>query len=244
LVVNWLTQRPFAHRGLHGGPAGWPENSLAAFEAACNAGYGIELDTQLSRDGEVMVFHDPHLLALTGHDAALKDLTRDQLAELRLGGADQHIPSLEEVLDLVAGRAPLLLEVKNKKRRVGPLESAVAGILKSYAGDCAVISFNPLSVAWFAKHMPGLPRGQTASHFPHGNVMLPWASRRALKHLQFNKLSRPDFIVYDHRALTTKTPRRARRHCDTLLTFTIRTEEQLAYARRYADNVIFETVRP
>jgi len=243
--VNWLNQQAYAHRGLHGVAAGGlAENSLAAFEAACVAGYGIELDTQLSRDGEVMVFHDSHLERLTGRDADLKDLTCAELAELRLDGGDQHIPTLAEVLALVAGRAPILVEIKNDQRRVGPLESAVAGLLKNYAGPCAVISFNPLSIAWFAKRMPALPRGQTASHFPKGNVLIHWALRSALKHMAFNRLSRPDFIIYDHRGLTLRPPQSARRRGLPLLTYTIQTEAELAHAQRHADNVIFENVRP
>jgi len=217
---------------------------MAAFEAACQAGYGIELDTQLSSDGEVMVFHDWKLDRLTEGRSDLKDMSRSDLAELSLAGTDQRIPTLAEVLQLVAGRVPLLVEIKNRHRHAGALESAVAELLKTYQGPCAILSFNPFSVAWFARRLPDMLRGQTSSHFPQINTQVPWPVRTALKHMIFNPISRPDFIVYDHRALTMRSPRRARRRGLPLLTFTIKTEDELAHARQHADNVIFENVRP
>ncbi len=242
--MNWLTTRAFAHRGLHDKSADAPENSLPAFEAACQAGYGIELDTQVSRDGAAMVFHDSHLERLTGRDAEFCDLGQDELAALRLEGGNQHMPTLDEVLSLVDGRVPLLIEVKNETFSTGPLESAVAASLKHYSGEFAVISFNPLSVAWFARHRPTLLRGQSASHFPDGFNRLPRLLLIALKYMMFNFLSRPNFIIYDFRGLTHRTPRRARRRGYTLLAYTIKTEADLSHSRQHADNVIFENVRP
>jgi glycerophosphoryl diester phosphodiesterase len=242
--VSWLTEHPIAHRGLHDGLAGIPENSMAAFEAACQAGYGIELDAQLSSDGNVMVFHDWTLDRLTQGLGELRDTCREELVGLTLAGTGQRIPTLAEVLRLVAGRVPLLIEIKNRHRHAGKLESAVAELLKSYEGPCAILSYNPFSVAWFARRLPDLLRGQTSTHFPQINTQVPWPVRTALKHMIFNPMSRPDFIVYDHRALTMRSPRRARRRGLPLLAYTIKTEDELVYARQHADNVIFENVRP
>lgn len=242
--MNWLTERAFAHRGLHDQSAAVPENSVSAFEAACQADYGIELDVQLSRDGQAMVFHDSHLERLTGRDAEFCDLGQDEIAALRLEGTDQKMPTLEDVLKLVAGRVPLLVEVKNERFSTGPLERAVADLLKSYRGNFAVISFNPLSVAWFARHRPDFLRGQSATHFPNGFNRLPRILLMVMEHMVLNFLSRPNFIVYDHRSLTRRGPRRARRRGLKVVAFTIKTEAELSHARQHADNVIFENVQP
>ena len=141
----------YAHRGLHG--HGVPENSLEAFELSCRAGYGIELDIQLSLDGEVMVFHDGTLSRMTGVDKNLCELTADELSELRLAGSEHKIPTLREVLELVDGRVPLLVELKG-----GTLDTTLCDkayeILKDYRGSFCLESFNPWLVKGIKELMP------------------------------------------------------------------------------------------
>ncbi|MDE2487570.1 MAG: glycerophosphodiester phosphodiesterase, partial [Alphaproteobacteria bacterium] len=149
---------PVAHRGLWS-PAGAPENSLAACQAACAAGYGIELDVQLSRDGEAMVFHDDDLKRMTGAAGKIADLTTAELAEQRLAGTDERIPSLAETLRLVGRRSLVHVELKTPYGQVGPLEQRVHEILIDHAGPVCVIGFNPYSHAWFAERFPGVLRG-------------------------------------------------------------------------------------
>jgi glycerophosphoryl diester phosphodiesterase len=131
-----------AHRGLWS-PDGAPENSLGAFQAACQAGYGVELDVQLSADGEAMVFHDDDLERMTGVAGRLSDRTAAELAELRLAGSDERIPTLAETLRLVGRRALVHVELKTPYGRVGPLEQRTHEIIIDHAGPVCVIGFNP-----------------------------------------------------------------------------------------------------
>lgn len=141
----------YAHRGLHGD--GVPENSLSAFELACQAGYGIELDIQLSKDGEVVVFHDGTLNRMTGVDGKVCDFTLDELSGLRLAGTDEKIPTLKEVLALVDGRVPMLVELKG-----ATLDTTLCGkayeLLKDYGGSFCLESFNPRLVKGIKDLMP------------------------------------------------------------------------------------------
>ncbi len=153
---------PIAHRGLWrtGGP---PENSLAAFEAACRAGYGVELDVRLSADGEAMVFHDDILERLTASAGLMEEQTADELKALRLLGSDQSIPTLAEVLALVGERTPVLIELKTPPGQEGLLERRVAEQLDAHPGPKAVLSFNADALAWLATHAPTLRRGLNAA---------------------------------------------------------------------------------
>lgn len=153
---------PIAHRGLWRS-GGAPENSLAAFEAACRAGYGIELDVRLSADGEAMVFHDDTLERLTASAGLVEEQTADELQALRLLGSCETIPALEDVLALVGGRTPLLVELKTPVGQEGLLERRVAELLTPYAGPVAVLSFNPDALAWLASHAPAIRRGLNAA---------------------------------------------------------------------------------
>ena len=153
---------PIAHRGLWRS-GGAPENSLAAFEAACVAGFGIELDVRLSADGEAMVFHDDTLERLTASAGLVEEQTADELQALRLLGSCETIPTLEEVLALIDGRAPLLVELKTPPGQEGLLERRVAEVLSDYAGPVAVLSFNVDALAWLAAHAPALRRGLNAA---------------------------------------------------------------------------------
>jgi glycerophosphoryl diester phosphodiesterase len=153
-----LFEPAVAHRGLWS-PDGPPENSLAAFQAACAAGYGIELDVQLSADGEAMVFHDDDLARMTGAAGRIGDRTASDLGALKLNSSDEGIPTLAETLALVGRRAMVHVELKTPYGQVGPLEQRVHDILIDHGGPVCVIGFNPYSHAWFAERFPGVLRG-------------------------------------------------------------------------------------
>lgn len=189
----WLTERPFAHRGYHF-EVMHPENSLAAFRSAVEAGYGVELDVHLTADGQVVVVHDDSLLRTTGDRRQVSDVTIAELRTLRLEGTAEQIPTLAEVLDVVRGRVPVLVEIKNDGP-AGPLEVEVAHELRAYRGQVAVMSFDPLSLGELAKLAPGIPRGQITGLFAESE--LPGYQLFALQHLMLNFLSKPDFIVDD-----------------------------------------------
>ena len=146
LFKSWLVETPIAHRGYWGKNA--PENSLSAFSKAIEKGYAIELDVQLLADNTVVVFHDESLARMTGNDGYLKYLNKEDLKALTLKGSKEKIPTLKEVLALVDGKVPLLIEIKNK-HKVGNLEQAVLEELKSYNGEFAVQSFNPYSLSYW-----------------------------------------------------------------------------------------------
>ncbi|NLW79460.1 MAG: glycerophosphodiester phosphodiesterase [Ruminococcaceae bacterium] len=152
----------FAHRGLHTKDKAVPENSLAAFTAAVDAGYGIELDIRLAADGEVVVFHDDTLLRMCGAPGRVADLTLAQLRELKLLDTDQGIPTLWETLYVVKGKVPLLVELKSGPQHKRLCEEAWK-ILRTYEGDVCIQSFDPRMVRWYKKHVPGLLRGQLAA---------------------------------------------------------------------------------
>ena len=228
-VPEWLTAMPIAHRGLHGLPDA-PENSLAAFAAAVAAHFPIELDVRLLSDGQVAVFHDHDLWRLTGAPGSLEALSADDLRPLRLLGTGERIPLLAEVLDLVAGRAPLLVEIKPHPGGVGPLEQATLRALADYTGPFAIQSFRKETVAHVATHAPGIVRGQLASDDG-------WRGGDEEKRL-------PDFVAYNLRALPTPLSSALRARGVPLLAWTIQTPEQRRRAAETADNYIFETIRP
>ena len=236
-VETWLSNYAFAHRGLHGKEA--PENSMRAFALAAEAGYGIELDIHLSRDGIPVVIHDDDLKRMTGMDGAVSDLDARALASLSLAGSDEHIPVFEEVLRMVNGRVPLLVEIKNRGQ-AGELEEKAWERLRDYKGLFAVQSFSPYSVGWFRTHAPGVIRGQLSSGFEDMKDSLPAYQRFGLKHLLTNILARPNFISYEIDSLPMSVVARLRKRGITILGWTVRSEEQQQRGERYCDTVIFE----
>lgn len=188
----------YAHRGLHGDQI--PENSLPAFAGACERGYGIELDVQLSSDGVIMVFHDDTLIRMTGVEGRLCDYTREQLQQMHLGGSKETVPTLDEVLDTVGGRVPLLIELKGESAGgADVLCETLTRRLDAYRGAYCVESFNPVILSWFRKHRPDIVRGQlvtnTLRERPNGNKFLNFL----LTHLMLNVISRPDFVAYNEK---------------------------------------------
>lgn len=226
-----LTARPFAHRGLHG--RGRIENSRAAFEAAIAAGHGIELDVQASRDGQAMVFHDERLDRLAEHAGPICGMVRGELERIRLRDSDETIPSLAEVLALIAGRAPLLIEVKSPNREVGALCRAVSDALKGYSGPVAVMSFNPQVGHWFARHDPKRLRGLVVTE--KGKKWRGWLARRLALWR-----SRADFLAYDIRDLPSGFAESAQRRGLKVLTWTVRSMKDRARAVEHADQIIYE----
>ena len=185
----------FAHRGLHTRDKSVPENSLAAFERAAQAGYGIELDVQFSKDGQVVVFHDDTLDRVCGVHGRVDDFDYSELRKMRLCGTDQTIPLFTEVLNVIRGRGPLIVELKTGPRNRELCEKTYA-ILSEYRGDVCIESFNPLIVAWFRFHARDLVRGQLAQPTRRyaGEASKPMAF--LMSHGLTNFFCRPQFIAY------------------------------------------------
>jgi glycerophosphoryl diester phosphodiesterase len=239
---------PIAHRGLHDRACGIVENTRAAAEAAIAAGYGIELDVQMTADGEAVVFHDDAMPRLTGAPGLVRDYTAAALGGIALKDADETVPTLGEFLALVAGRAPLLVEIKDQDGALGPdvgrLEARVAALLSGYPGAAALMSFNPHSVAAFATLAPDRPRGLTTCAFDTADWSLPDYRRAELAALLDAERTGAAFVSHDCKDLDNPALARLKAEGLPILTWTVRSPEQEAEARRIADNVTFEGYRP
>jgi glycerophosphoryl diester phosphodiesterase len=244
--VAWLTARPIAHRGYHDRGAGIVENTLSAARAAVARNFAIECDVQLTADGEVVVFHDDGLDRLT---AAAGPLRARRLAELKtipLRDSAERIPALGEFLDEVAGRVPLLVELKSDWTGDRRLEKTAAGILSGYRGRVAVMSFDPGSVRAMRGLLPHVPRGLTADAFAEGPdwAHLAAVRRFALRHLFAAAAVGPAFISYGIDDLPAPAPLLLRRLGVALICWTVRTPADHKKARRYCDQITFEGFDP
>lgn len=245
MLPREFLDRPIAHRALHDAADGRPENSRAAIRAAIAAGYGIELDLQLSADGQAMVFHDYDLGRLTDAAGPLRLREAKELAAITLKNGDEGIPTLSEVLKIVAGQAPLLLEIKDQDgamgEDVGPLERAVADALNGYAGSVALMSFNPHSIAHIARLAPDLPRGLTTSAFlPEHWPTLPERTRNRLRAIPDFDATGACFVSHDWQDLENPTLASLRARDVPILCWTIRSKRDEAKARALAHNITFE----
>jgi len=236
---------PIAHRALHDRSAGRPENSRAAVRAAVQAGYGIEIDLQPSAEGVPMVFHDYDLKRLTGQPGPIRTRSAADLGALPLLGGEEGIPTFAEVLALVAGRVPLLVEIKDQDGAMGPdtngFEATVAEVLKDYDGPLAVMSFNPHAVTAFAAAAPGVTVGLTTSAYdPADWAPLPASVCDRLRDIPDYASSGASFISHEHGDLAR--PRVAELHASgaAILCWTIRSPEAEAAARTLAQNITFE----
>lgn len=239
-----LLDPAFAHRGLwsYGGP---PENSDAAFQAACRAGYGIELDVQISADGEAMVFHDLLLERMCGVEGRLSDHTAADLTKMRLADTDETIPTLAEVLTLIGHRAMVLIEVKTGAGEVGALEKRVSEVLLDHNGPTAVIGFNPYSHAWFAQHHPQILRGLNSyAHNDAGAQKLAPEQRRAFAALEHVELAKPDFLALGLDMLPSARADVLRAKGMPVVAWTARSPADWDRVKAHCDNVIFEGFSP
>lgn len=221
-----------AHRGLHSETI--PENSLAAFDAAAKKGYIIENDIHLTKDGEVVVFHDDTLKRMCGVDGTVEDKTLAELKELHLLDTDMQIPTLKECLDTVECRVPLLIEFKTNKNTAA-LCKAADRILEDYNGRYMIQSFYPQVLLWYRKNRSCVMRGQLAEPFKGDKI-----ERRMLGMMLFNFLSRPDFVAYEHTGKKNIMFRLVKLLGATTLGWTIRSEAELKDAKSHFDGYIFE----
>ncbi|WP_341368014.1 glycerophosphodiester phosphodiesterase family protein [Yoonia sp. BS5-3] len=237
--------RPITHRALHDRKSGRVENSLAAIKAAIAAGYGIEIDLQLSSDGHAMVFHDDTLDRLTAEAGPVRHKTRAALEAIPLTDDTGTIPALETVLEVVDGQVPLLIEIKDQDGamgpNVGPLEQATCDALRGYVGDVALMSFNPHSVAACAKFAPDIPRGiTTSSYLAQFWPEVPEETRDILREIP--DYDRVGACFISHEATDLRRPRVAalKSQGAHILCWTIRSSQAEAAARQIVDNVTFE----
>lgn len=237
-----LFHPPIAHRGLWS-PDGPPENSLGAFQAACAAGYGIELDVQLSADGEAVVFHDDRLTRMTGRDGRVRDFTAEQLGEMRLAGTDEKIPTLLETLAVVGRRAMIHVELKTPFGEVGPLEQRVHEVIADHNGPLCVIGFNPYSHAWFADRYPGVLRGLDSYSWDRA-PQINEAQRRAFAALEHVEIARPHFLALGLDMLPSRKAAEHRAKGMPVVAWTVREPAQWAAVKDGCDNLIFEGFVP
>lgn len=239
-----LLSTDYAHRGLHSATV--PENSLTAFYLAMREGYGIELDVQLSADGSILVFHDDDLSRMCGVKGRICRQSSTALRQLRLAGSNERIPLLQEVLELIEGRVPLLIEIKATENEE-KLCRELSELLDTYSGAFAVQSFNPKTLSYFKKYRPRFARGLIVTR-----VSARLNSSRqspllcfALTHQLTNVIARPDFIVIDKRM--TREPAfvlATRLFRSKAFVWTVRTPRQYRFCRKHSFFAIFENIKP
>jgi glycerophosphoryl diester phosphodiesterase len=242
-ALDFLTRQPFAHRGLHDADRGPPENSLAAFDRAIERGYGIELDVRMTRDGDVIVFHDPTLDRMTHAHGHILRMSCPQLREIRLKGSSETLQTLHDVLRHVGGRVPVLIEVKATENKFLPACFAVRRALEGYRGKAAVMSFHPGVPGWFAEHAPKVVRGLVMTENDR-RALSPYGLRRRIRRQLLVWKAKPHFIAFDVRRLPSPFIAAARHHGLKALTWTVRGDDAHALAGRCADQVIFEGELP
>lgn len=233
----------YAHRGLHDNETEAPENSMAAFRKAVEAGYGIELDVQLTKDRIPVVFHDETLKRVCGVEGNVRDYTYEELQQFTLCKSQEHIPLFADFLKLVDGKVPLIIEIKIHEN-VNTVCSIADELIRNYQGVYCIESFHPLAVNWYRKHRPEVVRGQLSSDFNEkGKIESP--PLFLVHYLMFNFICKPDFIAYDHRH-KSNCSRRLCQHLYRALSvaWTIKSQKDLDESRKSFSLFIFEGFIP
>lgn len=244
--LDWLTARPIAHRGLHDPDRGIVENTPSAVAAALENGYAIEVDLQLSLDGEAMVFHDETLDRLTEAAGPVVERTARQLKAIKFHATAERMQTLGELLEQVSGKATLVLELKSLWRGGDALARRVAEVLGSYTGPVAVMSFDPHAVANLKRIAPEIIRGIVAcrcSDPAKWPGMSAW-DRLKLRFLLHFMQTSPHFVSYDVHDLPAAGPWIARALGRPLIVWTVRTQNEADHARKWADQMTFERFVP
>ncbi len=240
--TSYFEKKMYAHRGLHDDQV--PENSLKAFSLAREKGYGVELDVQMTKDGILVVFHDGNLKRMCGVDGFLRDYTYEELKQFRLKDTDEQIPLFSDVLNIL-DKTDLICEIKGDNGNKNyELCKKTYDALTKYQGRYCVESFSPYLVGWFKTNHPDVIRGQLSCNFMHDKKM-PFMLRIAMTHLLINRISKPDFIAYDHRdqnKVGFRLCTAVYRPC--LVAWTAKGEKEQESAWKLFDAVIFEKNPP
>lgn len=234
----------YAHRGLHGN--GIPENSMAAFRAALESGYGIELDVHLMKDGKLAVIHDASLKRTAGADVKIEDLAEADLPDYPLENTQEIIPLFSQVLELYDGKAPLIIELKAERGNHAALAKAVCDLMDRYNGPYCMESFDPRCVAWLTKNRPDIIRGQLTENFViNKRSPLPIYLKFILTHQLENFLIRPDFVAYKFADRKTVSNWIVRKIWGAQgVTWTLKSQEEYDTAVQEGWLPIFEGFRP
>ena len=229
--ISWLTQRPIAHRGYHDMNKTRWENTLSAARAAIERNYAIECDVHLSSDGVPVVFHDSELERLTGQNGFIYEKTAAEMAAMKIGGTDDHAPTLRELLEVIDGRVPLVIELKGIEGKDNGLVKAVASVLSGYQGQAAIMSFDHWLVRRFAEDAPGIPGGLTAEGKGSRDLELHFSMlAHPISFVSFSVSDLPNpFISFVREKLAMP-----------VITWTVRDQQARDTTARYADQVTFE----
>lgn len=248
MSATWIADTDYAHRGLHGLSDGCPENSLAAIEEAIHCGYGIEIDVQRSADYDAVVFHDTTLNRLTRKVGPVVNWSSGELSKTRLANSTQTIPTLREVLDLVNGRTPLLIEIKAATgvSVPGVLEQRIAGLLERYDGPVGVMSFSPNPLALLGILSPRTLVGNIVTRTHRTNVLRQTlkTATKIVRTLGATAIAKSDFVAIDRNILDDDSFEKVRRRGKPVLAWTVTSEEEAETALERADALIFEGFRP
>lgn len=240
---DWLILRPIAHRGLH--DERYPENSIPSFEQAIEHGYNVEIDVHVSKDGQVVVFHDANLKRVCGVDKMIKDCTVEELKTYRLSGTEYTIPTFKEFLDLIRGRTGVLCEIKGMNPFDHSIEKATLKELEGYSGNIALQSFNFGAVGYIRRHSD-IPVGELCTWSSMDGKNQRWFPANFMGKMWVCKFTKPMFVAYDVKAVDDSWP-----HNKwivkwgkklPILFWTVNSSEKIDYARRYANNIIFENI--
>lgn len=241
--TSLFNKRYFAHRGLHDNGTDAPENSMKAFRKAVEAGYGMELDVHVTKDRVPVVFHDFKLERVCGKPGVVEDYTYEELQRFTLCNSNERIPKLEELLSMVQGRVPLIIEIKSEKADVSEC-AVIDRMLRRYHGEYCIESFNPAVLWWFRIHHNDVVRGQLASNFrvegEYHNILYFF-----LTHLLLNFLTKPDFIAYNHKFREEPGRRICRKiYRNHAVAWTVKSRQELEEIRDEFDVFIFEGFMP
>ena len=237
--IDFLKTNLIAHRGYFDLSYGIPENTLPAFQRAIDFKYGIEFDIHILKDDTIVVFHDDDLKRMAGIDKKLKEYTYDELKDIKLQGTNKKIPTFEEVLNLVNGQVPLLIEFKTDYN-LKMLAKKAMKILESYNGKYAVQSFHPSCVNFFKKKYPHIPRGQLSYDYKKNKIT--FIGRYILRNMLFNFITKPDFISYDVRNYNIKKMFKWKNK-RTVFGWTVKTKDQFEKNKSVFDNLICENIQ-
>lgn len=240
--LTWIKKDYIAHRGYHSLDKSIPENSLLAFKKALDYGYSIECDVNVTKDGQVVVFHDFNLKRLCRIDVNLSEVTYDEIKEYHLLDTNEKIPLLSDLLELVQGQVPLLIELKpHGNRRL--LCEAFMKTMSTYTGTYAIHSFNPAIVHWFKKNHPEIIRGQITEYFVSDDKMGPLV-KYLMKSMFFNRFTKPDFVNYGIKDLPNKYATQAHKNGMCMISYCARNELEYHMVKTHYDNAVFEYFRP